>query len=159
MKRRIGTLLIVSCFIILVTLKIRTKPATRLKIKPKQRNMTEYMPESLVKYVMWKRQMMTQSQKKTNELYKQRAPYKTIVVYPHDMHSWEVPLGKDIFDQCPIKHCIVTNDTDVLDISDAVVFHMCGLGPLPPKKHAHEKWILYSQESPSLDKSYRLRKV
>ena len=166
-KRRTRTLLVVSCFvfIVLVTLINQIMPVLRLTYvktyQPKQRHLADYMPESQVKYLLWYRRVMTSSKEPNNELSNHSAPYKTILLYNSyfGKDNWGLPLGKYFFDRCTIKNCILTDDRDILDISDAVVFYGGELGPFPPKKHSHQQWIFYSQESPSAYKAYELWKV
>ncbi len=64
--------------------------------------------------------------------------------------TWEVGVGNEPFHrlQCKVKNCRITNDHREFSNSDAVLFHIEQLGPDPPTKLPHQRFVFFMLESP-----------
>lgn len=57
--------------------------------------------------------------------------------------------GEDVTRGCSTK-CFVTNDRNLLETSDAIVFHVrdMDMNDLPPRRSESQKWVFWSMEPP-----------
>ena len=75
--------------------------------------------------------------------------------------DYNVGLGKKPFAGCPVSNCRTTSDRNLINRSDALIFHSADvkLNDMPTIRRAEQRWIWFNYESPNTTSIYTLNEI
>ncbi|CAH1792543.1 unnamed protein product [Owenia fusiformis] len=146
--RKYGMIALIFIIVVILTL---------LNIKSRNKVIKTHRHLTNTRRKIWKNSFDPEKDVIRNDKLENNSTYarrKTILLYNSffEMKGWGFGVGSEPFKtkKCSYNQCSVTHDRNLLESSDAVLFHTTALGRDKPKiRLPHQRWVFFQMESPN----------